>query len=460
MIKSMKNFSLILITLLITVISIFGQPNTDVKRLDEMFDVLESNNRMMGSVTLRQNGKIIYSRVLGFRNIDENKKTRSNSETVFRIGSISKVFTSVMIFQLIEERKLTLDTKLSKFFPEIPNADKISIEQLLSHRSGLANYPQNINYSDPKAWIYQPQNRTQMIERFVNAKPIFAPGEKRQYSNTNFTLLGYIIEILTKSDYSKQLDKRIIKRSGLKNTYFGRKINALKNEAFSYNYRDSKWETVLEQNTSAAGGAGGIVSTTDDLTKFLDAIFKDKLIKNTTLKEMLTPPSDNFSDHGKAFGRAIIFDTGKKGYSHDGGIDAFTSLFVYVKEDDLAFAITINGNNYPINRIFWNVLKVYYNQPLAIPSFKTVSLSDETLAKYEGFYNLKQIGMKITIRKDKEGLIGEVSKDDFFHLTPTGNNSFFHEPSGIIIEFKENQDGSIPNFTMYQGRGVSLWEKE
>ena len=202
------------------------------------------------------------------------------------------------------------------------------------------------------------------------------------------------------------------------------------------------------------------MSSTDDLTKLLDALFKDKLITNTTLKEMLTPPPENITDHGKAFGRAVIFDTGKKGYSHDGGIDAFTSLFVYIKEDDLAFAITINGNNYPINRIFWNVLKIYYTPPPTLPSFKAVSLSDETLTKYVGVYNLKQIRMKITIKKDKDGLIGEVSKDDFFHLTPTGNNSFFHEPSGIIIEFKESQDGSIPNFTMYQGRGVSIWEKE
>ena len=228
----MKIFLLVMITLLITVSSIFGQSKLDAQKLDEMFNVLESNNRMMGSVTLRQNGKIIYSRVLGYRNIEENNKIKSNTETGFRVGSISKVFTSVMIFQLIEERKLTLDTKLSKFFPEITNADKISIEQLLSHRSGLASYPQNIDYSDPKAWIYQSQNRAQMIERFAIAKPIFEPGEKRQYSNTNYTLLGYIIEILTKSNYSKQLDKRIVKKIGLKNTHFGGKINVLKMRLF------------------------------------------------------------------------------------------------------------------------------------------------------------------------------------------------------------------------------------
>lgn len=456
----MKIFLLILITLLSSANALFAQSKIDSSKLDEMFDVLESNNRMMGAVTLRQNGKIIYRRVLGYRSINGGKKIKSDTETLFRIGSITKVFTAVIIFQLIEARKLTLDTKLSKFFPEIPNADKISVEQLLSHRSGLASYPQNVDYLDPKAWIYQPQTRVQMLARFAASKPIFAPGEKRQYCNTNFALLGYIIEVLTNSEYAVQLNKRIIKKLGLKNTRFGGKIEGSKDKAFSYNYRESRWEPVLEQDTSVAAGAGGIISTTDDLTKFLEELFKGKLLKNATLKEMLTPPPDNFSDHTKAFGRANIFDTGKKGYSHDGGIDAFSSLFVYIKEDDLAFAITINGNNYPINRIFWNVLKIYYNQPFTVPSFKAIKLSDETLSKYEGAFNLKQIGMKITIRKDKDGLIGEVSKDDFFHLTPTGSNSFFHEASGIILEFKENPDGSIPSFTMYQGRSISVWEKE
>lgn len=456
----MRNFLSIFITLSLTTATVFAQSKIDTQKLDEMFDVLESNDRMMGSITVRQGGKIIYNRILGYRSIAGEKKIKSDANTLFRIGSIAKPFTAVMIFQLIEERKLNLDTKLSEFFPMFPNAEKISIEQLLSHRSGLGNYPKNVDYSDTKAWIYRPQTRSQIVERIAGSKPLFAPGEKRRYNNANYVLLGYIIEDLTKSGYAAQLDNRIVKKLGLKNTRFGRKIDGSKNEAFSFNYRDSKWESVPEGDMSIPGGAGGIVSTTGDLTRFLDALFKNKLLKPAALKEMLTPPPDNFSDHTKAFGRANIFDTGKKGYSHDGGIDAFSSLFVYVKEDDLAFAITINGNNYPINRIFWNVLRVYYHQPLTMPTFKAIKLSDEALSKYEGVFNLKQIGMKITVRKDKDGLIGEISKDDFFHLTPTGNGSFFHAPSGIIMEFKENPDGSVPGFTMYQGRGVSVWEKE
>lgn len=438
----------------------FSQVGLDTKKLDAMFDILESNNRMMGSVTLRQSGKVIYSRVLGERKIEADGKLKSDANTLFRIGSMTKPFTSVMIFQLIEEGKLTLDTKLSRFFPAIPNADKISIEQLLSHRSGLAPYPQNVNYADPAEWIYKPQTRADMLARFAAAKPIFAPGERRQYSNTNFAILAYVIEDLTRSTYAAQLQKRITKKLGLKNTRFGTKIDITKNEARSYNYSDGKWNSVLEQDTSIAGGAGGMVSTTGDLTAFLDALFHDRLLKRETLKEMLTPPPDNFSDHGKAFGRANLFETGRKGYSHDGGIDNFSSLFVYVKEDDLAFAITVNGVNYPVNRIFWNVLKVFYNQPLTLPYFTAVTLTDAELAKYEGTYALKQAGMKITIRRENGRLIGEVAKDDTFELTPTGNHTFFHAPSGIIIEFKESPPDKFPNFTLHQGRGSSVWEKE
>ncbi len=237
----MRGILLLIAVMLLVTIPSFSQGGLDTKKLDAMFDVLESNERMMGSVTLRQSGKVIYSRVLGERKVEADGKLKTDANTLFRIGSMTKPFTAVMVFQLIEEGKLTLDTKLARFFPAMPNADKITIEQLLSHRSGLAAYPQNVNYADPAEWIYKPQTRAEMLARFTAAKPIFAPGERRQYSNTNYAILAYVIEDLTRSTYAAQLQKRITKKLGLKNTRFGAKIDIARNEARSYNFSDSKW---------------------------------------------------------------------------------------------------------------------------------------------------------------------------------------------------------------------------
>lgn len=446
----MKNIIPFLIFLMLVCISrpTSAQQTFDQKKMDALFDVLESNNRIMGAVTLTRDGKTIYRRALGYR--DVSGKGKNDGETKFRIGSITKVFTAVMTYQLIDEKKLTLETKLSAFFPQIPNADKISVAQMLSHRTGLANYPQGVDYNDPKAWVFEPQTSQKMLERFAALKPNFTPGAKYQYSNMNYTLLGYIIEALTKSTYGEQLNKRIVKKIGLKRTHYGGNINSAKNEARAYLYDESKWNVSYEQNPSVAAGSGGIVSTSGDLTKFVSALFAGKLLKPESLREMTTSPADELRQNGKGIGNFEVLDTKKKGHSHDGGFDAFRSLMIYVPEDRLAFAITINGHNYPMNRIFRNVLRIYYGKPFEMPSFTAVQLPPETLSQYAGTYSAKNVGLTMTIKADKENLIAQTVGQDPFPLEAVGEATFSHKPSGILIEFQKNADGSISYFTLYQ----------
>src|SRR5687767_1575888 len=104
-------------------------------RMDSFFRVLSDNNRAMGSVAFAKNGKIVYTNAIGYASVDGNNKIPATVNTKYRIGSITKMFTGVIIFQLIEEKKLTLETTIDKFFPSVPNATKINIGHLLSHRS-------------------------------------------------------------------------------------------------------------------------------------------------------------------------------------------------------------------------------------------------------------------------------------------------------------------------------------
>lgn len=458
----MKKFTATFISIVIVSVcnAVFAQANFDVKKLDSLFDSLEANNRMMGSVTLTKDGKVIYNRVLGYRNISDKEKVKSDAETEFRIGSITKVYTAVMIWQLIEEKKLSLDTKLSGFFPQITNADKITVANLLSHTSGLHDYTNGIFNDDPKNWIFQPQTSAQMVTRFAALKPDFNPDEKSRYSNTNYTLLGYIIESVTKSTYGKQLDKRIVKKLKLKRTRYDGKINPANNEADSYVYGEGKWSKSYEQELSVAGGAGGIVSTTAEMLKFINALASHKLISQNSLGQMTAPFSDKFPDSHKGIALFTLRGINKKAISKQGGIDGFTSNIVYVPEDKFALALTINGNNYPMSKIFWNAMDIYYNRPVEIPSFKRIELPADTLSQYEGIFDLKGMGMKITVKKDKAGLSAQATGQDSFSLAAVGESTFADEASGIIIEFSKNTDGSIHHFTLYQGRNISNWEKE
>lgn len=456
------NFTRLLVIILCVCVPAFAQTDFDVKKMDQLFDSLEASNRMMGSATLTKNGKVIYQRFLGYRNLAGDEKLKIDENTEFRIGSVTKVYTAVMIHQLIEEKKLSLGTRLSEFFPQIPNADQITVANLLSHTSGLHDYTTGASFDprDPQAWIFHPQTNDEMLARMAKLKPDFAPGAKNQYSNTNYTLLGYIIEAVTRSTYGVQLNERIVKKIGLKRTRYDGKIDAGNDEAFSYVYDDGKWKKNCEQALNVAGGAGGIVSTTKEMAKFIDALAGFKLISRDSFVKMTTPFDPKFPDSHHGIAMFILRGTGKKAISKQGGIDAFASDIVYVPEDKFAFALVINGPNYPMSKIFWNVMDIYYHRPAEIPSFKSIELTREALSQYEGEFELRGTGVKITIKKDKTALSGQATGQDSFALEATGENVFVNEPSGIIIEFNKDSEGHVQSFTLYQGRDASVWEKE
>ena len=204
--------------------------SVNTAKLDSFFTSLEANNKMMGSVAVAKNGKLLYTRSVGYAQVAAGAGVKADGNTKYRIGSISKMFTATMIFQLFEEKKLTPETKLASFFPEIPNADKITIAQMLSHHSGIYNFTNDSTYVQ---WMEQPKTQKEMLAIMAAHTPAFAPGEKAEYSNANYVLLGYIIERTTKSTYSEQLKKRVLDKAGLKNTAYGGKINTQKHEALS-----------------------------------------------------------------------------------------------------------------------------------------------------------------------------------------------------------------------------------
>lgn len=124
---------------------VFGQTFNKAK-MDSLFNALETNNKAMGSICISKDGKEIYSKAIGHSFIDGESKTKADVNTKYRIGSISKMFTATLIFQLIDEKKLTLNDKLDKYFTQLPNATKITIEQLLGHRSGLHSFTNDEAY--------------------------------------------------------------------------------------------------------------------------------------------------------------------------------------------------------------------------------------------------------------------------------------------------------------------------
>lgn len=418
--------------------------NFNKARLDSFFNALETNQRFMGSVALSENGKIIYSKALGF--VDVENKITANENSKYRIGSISKTFTSVLVLKAVEEKKADLNQTIEKFFPSIKNAGKITIRHLLCHRSGIHSFTEDKDYPD---WSTKPKTEKEMIEIIANGGSDFEPDSKSQYSNSNFILLTYILEKCFKKPYAELLKEYITQPSELKNTYLGKKITTSENECKSYTFLGD-WIVAPETDISIPLGAGGIVSTSTDLTKFSDALFGGKLLKAESLELMKT-----FKDQ---FGLGLLqipfFD--KKGYGHTGGIDGFSSVFAHFSDGNISYAMVCNGTNFNNNNISVAVLSSYYGKPFNIPTFTSFNVSSEDLDQYLGVYSSEQIPLKITISKNNKTLIAQATGQSSFPLDATAKDKFKFDPAGIIMEFNPTEKTML----LKQGGGQFTFTKK
>ncbi|WP_185731411.1 serine hydrolase domain-containing protein [Larkinella rosea] len=421
----MKRWTLLLFLGLFSDLAGFGQ-TPDAKKLDSLFDALASRDLAMGSLTISVDGKVQYRRAVGAAFQDEGKTVPATVQTRYRIGSVSKLFTAVMIFQLIDEGKLSLDQKLAAFFPELPNAPKITIGQLLSHRSGLHNYTaDDTGFPD---WMDQPQTHEQLLRVIASKAPDFEPETRAEYCNTNYLLLSYILEKVGKMPYASALKQRITSKIGLKDTYYGQKISPEQHESRSYKFAEGNWKSQKETDLSIHSGAGSIVSTPTDLVKFIEALFALKLVKPASLDRMKTMVD--------GYGMGLFpYDFGAKtGYGHNGRIEEFYSAVRYFPESKRAIAYCTNGIVYPRTDILDAVLKISFQQPYSVPFSKTVALKSNALDQYMGQYASAHLPIVVTCTKTGSQLVLE-TKGKSFEVVPINPNYFMHAPTGTFFEF-------------------------
>jgi len=441
-----KKLSMVL-SIMMTLHGVSYSQTFNKAKLDSFFAALNTPDKIMGSIAMSANGIVFYQNAIGCSVVNAIVKTQATTKTRYRIGSISKMFTATMIFQLIEEDKLTLKTSLATYFPQLPNASKITIGEMLGHRSGLHNFTNDSLYA---TYMGKPQSEPEMLAVFAKQKPDFEPDTKAEYSNTNFVVLGYIIEKITGKPYQEQLKKRITSKIGLADTYYGSKTNPQINEAYSYSYSNEHWIQMPETDMSIPGGAGAIVSTPTDLVKFIEAVFAGKLIQQADLEQMKTM-KDNY---GMGI-RGIPFYE-KTGYGHNGGIDGFSSTLAYFPEDKLAIAFTSNGATYSTNDVAIAALSAYFGKPFTIPNFRTVTLTEGDLKKYVGNYASSQMPLKIAITKNSTTLMAQATGQSAFPLEAKGSDKFVFTTAGVTMQF----DPPKTSFTLNQGGATYLFTRK
>lgn len=294
-------------------------------------------------------GNIIYEKSFGYANIEKIIPHSKNSE--FTLSSISKVFTSSAILQLRDKGKLKLDDHIEMYFPDFPYPN-ISIRNLLSHTSGLPDY--NLYEEQIKEYpnkIFYNQDILPSLKKWK--EPLhFEPGGKWEYSNTNFCLLALLVEKLSGVEFKTYIQRYIFAPANMKNTYFQTDTinNSTKNTSINYEFpwlfstemqnvdslKKYRWRLY---NASGFVGQGNIITTTEDMLKFDNALYSGKIIKTHSLNEAFSPTKLNSGenvnarrDHGKSsygLGWFVLEDTSAgKIVWHTGGQPGGLSIFM------------------------------------------------------------------------------------------------------------------------------------
>src|SRR5262245_8311817 len=379
----------------------------DKTKLDQFFDRLAEKNRAMGSLVIAKDGDVLYTRSIGYGQINATERKPLTAASRFRIASITKMYTAVMIMQFVEEGKLKLTDTLDKFIPQVPNAQRITIWQILAHRSGIPNVRRDQITWKPGA----PVTKDEMLALIVKGTSEFEPGTKHSYSNSGYFLLSLILEKVTGKPYADALEERITSKIGLKDTYRATgSIDVNKGEALTYINTGSEWKQGFETHPSIGVQ---LISTPGDMAKFIEALFDLKLISQESLEQMKTIRDED------GLGMTIFTFAGKTFYGETGGGDNYGSWLAYLPEKKLAVAYTTNAKVHPVKDIVSGVIHIYFNKPFQVPTLEMISVSPEVLDQYVGVYSSPDAPKKWTITRDGGTLFVQPGKETAAALEAT-----------------------------------------
>ncbi len=329
---------LLLLTTLIFSFSINAQ-----KGEDPIATLLKNYNKKKPGISyaIIKNGKVLEKTNLGLANIEKDIKTKST--TNYRLASVTKQFTAMAVLMLIEDKKLSLNTVLTDIFNDFPAYGKnITIQQLLTHTSGLLDY-ENLMKDDRKDPILD-YEVLQLMKQQDSTK--FVPGSKYDYSNSAYAVLAQIIEKKSGKTYKEFIESEIFKPLKMKNSIVYTKDSKIKNRAFGYTITNDSIVFTDQSMTSSVQGDGGIYTSINDYIKWDQALENNKLISPDLKNKAYTIQAKNpKSEWDYGYGWRIKYDGETKIVSHSGHTRGFTNYIVKIPEIRLTVVVFSNRNN-------------------------------------------------------------------------------------------------------------------
>jgi CubicO group peptidase (beta-lactamase class C family) len=393
-----------------------------------------------GSVIVVQAGKTLLRKSYGMADLELGVPAKP--EMVFRIGSMGKQFTAVAILQLVKEGKVKFDDPLSKYVPDFPGAEVITVEQLLTHTSGIRSYN-----DVPSALIGIRDDKTpmQLVEGIRNEKPAFAPGESWMYSNSGYLFLGIIIEKVSGMKYADYMQTKLFTPLGLKHTFVEDEGRIVAGRVKGYAIGpDNVLRNAGYMNMTFPYASGSIETNVDDLAKWNQLLMAGKVIDKALVDRAWTESrTKDGKPTGYGYGWYVSDEDGVHFVVHGGAITGFRSSGVLVPEKKLFVGILHNalgsGNDmlytlkYIATRLALEALGQGWNAtPVAMP--------DAAKSRFTGIYDFN--GVKRTVRVEDGKLSAQQEGGPPFALVPVARDEFVYDNAFTRLKFRMGASGA------------------
>ncbi|MEJ8820281.1 serine hydrolase [Lacibacter sp. H407] len=355
------------IILLFLTQKVIAQSPSQVKlKIDSLMQLYVDTKQFSGNVLVAKGTDVFYLKSFGYANREEKIENRAG--TNFNIASMGKTFTATLIMQLVQEGKISIDQTLSSILPEykVKKADSITVRHLLTHTSGVGNYMMHVNF---EAERHQLKSLNDVMPFVVAMEPTLDyVGQRHDYSNSGFILLGRIIEKITGRSYMQNMEERIFKPSAIKQSYIHYPATFFApKEATPYLAYTAKTFVNAAAEEFPAFSDGGMQSNVLDLYYFANALLQGKLLSPAMRDSMWSGKVETGRAGKYSFGwEDEQTDYDKRVFSHSGGGKGFSSDLKIVKEDGYIVIVLINNRVNP-REVTHNILRILYGKEIRKP---------------------------------------------------------------------------------------------
>jgi len=429
-------------------------PSIIVDKIDAYLGSAVTAYKFNGVALVARKGEVLLHKGYGWKNFE--KKTGNDSAVIFPILSITKSFTAMVILKLQEENRLSVKDKINKYLPDFPQGDKITVENLLTHTSGLYNFTDDIGEED-SAIINHPVKRKQVLDIFYNKPLSYEPGKGFGYNNSGYFLAGIIIEKVTGKSWEQNVRELIFDPLDMKTSGFD--FNGLpeSEKATGYEFLNAdKQKRYAFLDSTVGFSAGSIYSTSADMYKWTQAIGRHQILSEKSWDYALTPIA---SDYGFGFRINNFF---KREYvKHSGGYPGFVSEFVYYPKEDVTIILLKNVGTYgeDVWPVTMGISCIVFCMPYDLWKHRIeIDPTNEQHREKEGKYAAGKIRVSFKVKDNQ--LFEILSNGTELPLLAESEDNFFLHNFNTSLQFKRDKKGMIDRVVVHEhGKDYELKKK-